>query len=96
MNSTESLDENIKDATLVKGIKSSWVISPDSTFRTTVDLGSFIIIMIISIYIPFIFAFDVDTSNYRFEFFEMGIDIWFLTEISLNFNTAFSYKGYLV
>ncbi len=67
MNTDSSLDEDIKDANIVMIEKQLlFIISPDSGIRTIVDLVSFILILFISLYIPFIFAFNVDTSGYGY------------------------------
>lgn len=68
---------------------------PDSTFRTIIDGISFLLLLIISIYIPFVIAYDVETKG-TFEYFEVLIDIWFILEIILNFITGYYEKGVLI
>ena len=68
---------------------------PDATIRSFIDGVSFMLLLVISVYIPFIIAFNVDTSR-SFEYFELFIDIWFLIEIMANFNTGYYHKGILI
>eukprot|EP00347_Sterkiella_histriomuscorum_P008075 403346469 len=75
--------------------KSRFLISPDSQVRQLVDFGSFFIVIFISLYVPFTFAFNVDT-NIVLTTFEIIIDSWFLLEIFLNFFTGFYDKGVLI
>lgn len=77
-------------------LKPSFIILPDSLFRTIIDLVSFVLIMSISIYIPFIFAFDIDTSIGPALYFELILDTWFIIEVVFNIFTGFYEKGVLV
>jgi hypothetical protein len=63
--------------------------------RSFIDGVSFLLLIIISIYVPFMISFDVSTTG-AFEYFEMFIDIWFLLEIIANFFTGFYNKGILI
>ncbi len=49
----------------------------------------------ISLYIPFVISFNVDTSG-DLDYFEIFIDLWFFFEIITNFFTGFFDKGRLV
>jgi hypothetical protein len=60
------------------------------------DLISFFLILGISLYIPFVFAFDIDTSVGGFYTFELFLDCWFLFEIIMNFFTGYVEKGILI
>jgi hypothetical protein len=51
--------------------------------------------MIIAVYVPFMISFDIE-PGFRFQIFEVIIDIWFLAEIIINFFTGFYSKGSLV
>lgn len=51
--------------------------------------------MTISLYIPFVISFNVDTTG-TFDYFEIFIDAWFFFEIIANFFTGFFDKGRLV
>jgi hypothetical protein len=50
----------------------------------------------VSLYIPFVFTFDIDTTEGKWKTFEMFIDTWFVFEIMTNFFTGFYLKGVLV
>lgn len=71
------------------------ILYPDSNLRGFIDGISFILLLIISVYIPFVLAFNLDTSG-PFDYFELFIDIWFLLEISANFFTGYYDRGILV
>ncbi len=77
-------------------LKSSIIIYPDSVLRNIVDFVSFCIILWISLYIPFVFTFDIDTSTGYSKYLEMCIDLWFLSEMVLNFFTGYYEKGILI
>lgn len=57
---------------------------------------SLLIILFISLYLPTLFAFDIDTTESKLIFIDFFIDSWFIIEIGLNFLTAFYEKGILV
>eukprot|EP00347_Sterkiella_histriomuscorum_P010994 403374152 len=75
--------------------KQSFVLYPDSSLRSFIDGVSFLLMLVISVYIPFIISFTVDTSG-PFDYFELFIDIWFMLEIFCNFFTGFYLKGLLI
>lgn len=77
-------------------ISASFVLYPDSSLRSFIDIFSFIVVIIISLYIPFTFAFEVETDESDFKYFEVFMDIWFLIEIFLNFFTGYYEKGHLI
>lgn len=53
--------------------------------------------MAISLYIPFIFAFDIDASTVEgLKAFEVFLDCWFLVEIFVNFFTGYFEKGIVI
>jgi hypothetical protein len=56
------IDDDLQEV-LILTKKSILILSPDSLFRSLVDFISFMLIMGISLYIPFIFAFDIDTTS---------------------------------
>lgn len=68
---------------------------PDTGIRTFIDAFSFILLLIISLYIPFVISFDIDLSS-DFDNFELFIDIWFIFEIAANFFTGYYDKGLLI
>ena len=57
---------------------------------------SFILLVFISLYVPFLYSFSVDTNNEGIIDMELCIDIWFLFEICLNFFTCYVDQGILV
>ena len=71
------------------------ILYPDSHLRSFVDAMSFFLMIMISIYMPLVISFDVDTSG-TFDIFELFIDCWFTLEVVLNFFTAFYEKGILI
>lgn len=75
--------------------RAKFVVYPDSYLRSFVDGTSFVLMMIISIYMPFVISFDVDTSG-TFDLFELFIDCWFTLEVIINFFTAYYEKGILI
>jgi hypothetical protein len=72
-----------------------WIIHPESDIRTFIDGLSFVFLMIIAVYVPFMISFDVE-PGINFQIFEVIMDIWFLSEIVVNFFTGFYSKGSLV
>ena len=71
------------------------MIYPDSTFRSFVDATSFILLLMISLYVPFLISFNIDTSL-TFNYFEVFLDLWFISEIIINFYTGYYERGVLV
>lgn len=53
-------------------------------------------IFLISLYIPFVFTFNIITSSGPLRYFEFFIDIWFLFELIINFLTGYHNKGVLI
>jgi len=91
---SEINENQIREINLFRS-KSSLIIYPDSSTRNFIDAFSFMLLLIISIYIPFIIAFTVDTTG-PFAYFELFLDIWFLSEILTNFFTGYYDKGILI
>ncbi|TNV87308.1 hypothetical protein FGO68_gene14185 [Halteria grandinella] len=89
----EQYEEQIKRINSYRYNK--YLIMPESDFRTAVDAISFVLLLFISLYIPFVISYNVDTSGF-FENVEFFIDVWFLFEIFINFFTGFYEKGTLV
>jgi len=66
------------------------MIHPDSTFKGFIDFVSFALIFVVSLYMPFVFCFDIDTKeNRKTRNFELFTDSWFLFELVLTF-----FEGY--
>lgn len=55
-------EEIIKSINKIRINSSILLIYPDSKFRTLIDTISFLIILCVSIYIPFVMAFDIMTN----------------------------------
>ena len=72
-----------------------WILHPESDTRTVIDGISFVLLMLIAIYVPFMISFDIDPP-FSFQIFEMLMDIWFLLEIAVNFFTGYYNKEALI
>jgi hypothetical protein len=72
-----------------------WILHPESDIRTFIDGLSFVFLMIIAVYVPFMISFDVE-PGINFQIFEVIMDIWFISEIVVNFFTGFYAKGSLI
>lgn len=71
------------------------MIQPDSTFKGAWDLVCLICIIYQSIVIPFRLCFNVEASG-GLQILESIIDVIFMCDILITFNTGFYKKGYLV
>lgn len=70
------------------------MLFPDSNIRTTWDLISFVFTIYQSITIPYRISFEQEPEG-AFYFFETTIDVFFLLEIFVTFNTGYLKKGNL-
>ena len=71
------------------------MIYPDSTIRTIIDAITVILLLTISLYVPFVLSFDI--NHYMIiNQLEFLIDVWFVGEIFVNFITGFYDRGLLV
>lgn len=61
-----------------------------------IDFVSFSLIFMISLYVPFVFSYNIDTSTGPCMYFEIFIDIWFLNELFLNFIMGYYKEGTLI
>ena len=68
------------------------VIYPDSWVRSLIDGVSFLLLLTISLYVPFVTSFNLNLPT-QFDSFEVFIDTWFLFEIVTNFFTGFYNRG---
>ena len=75
--------------------KARGVIYPDATFKGAWDLLCLFFIIYQSIIIPFRLCFEVDAAGGLY-YFETIIDVSFMIDILVTFNTGFYKKGYLV
>ncbi len=77
-------------------INKAWgVIYPDATFKGVWDLFGLLFIIYQAILIPFRLCFNVDASG-GILYLEDIMDITFMMDIIVTFNTGFYKKGYLV
>jgi hyperpolarization activated cyclic nucleotide-gated potassium channel 2 len=77
-------------------INKAWgVIYPDSTFKGVWDLFVLLFIIYQAILIPFRLCFDVDATG-AILIVEDIMDVSFMVDICITFNTGFYKKGYLV
>ena len=71
------------------------LIYPDAVERAVWDISLFVAIIYQSMSLPFKIAFEV--RDYEFMFwFEMTVDIMFIVDIVLNFNTGYHEKSRLI
>jgi hyperpolarization activated cyclic nucleotide-gated potassium channel 2 len=75
--------------------KARGVIYPDATLKGAWDLLCLFFIIYQSIIIPFRLCFEVDAAG-GLLIFETIIDVAFMIDILVTFNTGFYKKGYLV
>ena len=71
------------------------MIYPDSTPKGMWDLMILVFIIYQSIVIPFRLCFNVDATGGLY-IFETAMDVSFMIDIVITFNTGFYRKGYLV
>ena len=77
-------------------INKAWgVIYPDATFKGIWDLFGLFFIIYQAILIPFRLCFDVDATG-GILYVEDIMDVAFMMDIIVTFNTGFYKKGYLV
>ena len=91
----EAIDQQVISENRKNMKKSCCVIFPDSNFRTCWDLISFLFIIYQSILIPFRISFEQDAAG-GFFYFETVIDVFFISEIFITFNTGYYRNGNLV
>lgn len=68
------------------------MLSPDSVLRASWDLSLFAALIYQSFTLPMRIAFELPTTDFTFHL-EMTIDIMFMIDIFLNFNTGIYVKG---
>jgi hypothetical protein len=68
------------------------VISPDNIYRSIWDMLLMLFLFMQAITIPLRVAFNLPTTGFTF-YSEMVIDIMFMVDIPMNFNTGFYDKG---
>ena len=75
--------------------KSSFIIQPDSLMRAFWDISLFVCIIYQSITLPMRISFELNSTDFIF-YLEIVIDMMFLMDIVLNFNTGFVHKGQVI
>lgn len=60
---SEDISENQIRRINMSRSKNKFMLYPDSSFRSIIDGISFILMLIISLYIPFVIAFSIETTN---------------------------------
>ncbi len=76
-------------------IKSKFTIFPESSIKTAWDCIGFVFIVSQSILIPFNLCFGVSSEGGAVVF-DTIIDVFFICDILINFNTGFYRKGVVV
>lgn len=67
-----------------------WIRNPDSNFSAVWDLAQVALLLYVAITVPLRAGFDLEVELASFSFFvDMLIDIYFITDICLNFRTAY-------
>ena len=67
-----------------------WTLDPDSTFTSTWDLCSVLMLLYVSAAVPLRVCFGVRVPLWSPTFFvEMVVDLFFLVDVALNFRTAY-------
>lgn len=72
--------------------KSFLVLSPDSPIRGVWDISLFVFIIYQSISLPMRVSFEMPTTDFSF-YLEIIIDVMFIGDILINFNTGFYLKN---
>ena len=78
-----------------KKSKGFLVLNPNSMIRAVWDISLFIFIIYQSISLPMRVSFEMPTTDISF-YLEIIIDIMFITDIFINFNTGFYKKNQLI
>lgn len=71
------------------------VMSPDSAFRGAWDISLFIFIIYQSISLPMRVAFEMESTDFSFHL-EIIIDVMFISDIFINFNTGYYVKNVII
>ena len=75
--------------------KARCLILPESNTKTVIDTVSCVLLIFITLYVPFLLSFNEETPD-SIQYYEFFQDIWFLLEIFINFFTGYYEKGVLV
>jgi hypothetical protein len=69
------------------------MLIPSSVTRLTWDACSMLLVLFIAVTLPFRVAFNSDCPSSEFAISDMAIDIFFITDIIINFRTAYVHDG---
>ena len=70
-----------------------WIRDPDSIFSAIWDLTQVVLLFYVAITVPLRAGFDLEVALASFSFFvDMLVDIYFISDICLNFRTAYYTK----
>lgn len=89
------MDHLLENNRTTAKFKSRFVIYPDYAFRATWDIFLFMTIIYQAISLPMRISFEVQSNDFLF-YFEFLIDLCFIIDVVLNFNTGFYKKGMLI
>ena len=70
-------------------------MSPDSIFRAVWDISLFVTIIYQCISLPMRVSFEMSTTDFSY-YLEIIIDVMFITDILINFNTGFYLKNQVI
>ncbi|KAF4708919.1 hypothetical protein FOZ62_012108 [Perkinsus olseni] len=71
-----------------------WIVYPDRKFRLVWDFVALLFIAYQAFLVPYLISFDTELSGWLFDM-DLCVDIFFLTDLILNFFTGFWYRGEL-
>lgn len=72
-----------------------FVLYPDAFIRAIWDISLFILIIYQGFFLPMRISFELPATDFLF-YLDIVIDVMFIIDIILNFNTGFYQKGQLV
>lgn len=75
--------------------KGMFVLYPDAVTRAIWDVSLFILIIYQGFFLPMRISFELPATDFLF-YLDIVIDVMFIFDIILNFNTGFYQKGQLV
>ena len=74
-----------EDAAMPRGVR-----DPDSNFSAFWDICQLVLLLYVSFTVPYRTCFDLETPLWTFAFFfDLTVDIYFLSDLILNFRTSF-------
>lgn len=79
-----------------KDPEQKYIFSPESSWKIFWDTCGFFIILYQAIFLPFYIAFNIEISTSSLFSLDLGIMIYFIFDILLNFNTSYYLDGDLI